>query len=212
MASTRRRTLLRGALSGAFVAWLTETRAAKKKPRCKPNGAKCAKKSPECKSANCLRPSFTIRAKWANTESDHDTYFFVPNQKGSSDPFPLIVYTCNSDETNDGALYPFAFVSQDAAGPGDEVTTVRKLLKGTYEYWIEVDSEVAAGDLEVILRNKDGKLVRSWSSPANPSADQRGWHVFDINGKTGSVDSIDTLVAGDLPDGAHDQHTDVCPD
>ena len=61
------------------------------------------------------------------------------------------------------------------------------------------------------LRAKNGRVVRSWVSPANPSTtDQIGWHVFDFDGKTGSVRSINQVINNSVPQ-VHELHTDVCP-
>ena len=137
----------------------------------------------------------------------------MPNEEGASLPAPYIDYTCNPvDSPCADDVYPFICVSQDATGPGDEVTTVRSLIPGTYEYWIELYQSSPEGDLEVTLRNKGGNFIRSWISPANPNAaSQIGWHVFDINGKTRSILSVDETIADSMPSGAHDPNTDVCP-
>ena len=53
--------------------------------------------------------------------------------------------------------------------------------------------------------------MREWPSPANASTQQIGWHVFDIDGTTGIVTSVDTVTDSYLPRSAHDPYTDVCP-
>ena len=187
----------------------------KKKPCtdcCLANGKLCTKASTTCKPKNCLSTPFTIEARWNNPDTDHDTYFFVPNQSGATLPSPFIDYSCNpvdSDCEND--VYPFICVSKDATGPGDEITTVRRLIAGKCEYWIELHEPSPAGDLTVTLRDKSGRVVRSWISPANPSPDDEiGWHVFDIDGSTGSIASVNQTVNSELPE-AHTPNTDVCP-
>ena len=218
-----RRGLLRGAaaaafgLAGARFPGLAAARNKKKRSRkkrngdlCLNNGSRCRTKGGSCQAGNCLQAPFTIEARWSNPSTDHDTYLFVPNAPGASLPFPLIDYLCRSADTGDGGLYPFAFVSRDAQGPGDEVTTVASLMKGKYEYWIELDASSPTGDLTVALRNKNGRVVRSWSSPAHASAEQGGWHVFDIQGEHRSITSIDQLIDLPLPIAAHDDATDVC--
>jgi hypothetical protein len=222
--SESRRSTLRALGAGVLVSGLGglglgEALARKKKGKkkckdcCLANGSQCNKTNSKCKAKHCLSTPFTIEAHWTNPGSDHDTYLFVPNQAGASLPAPFIDYYCNASESAcESDLYPFTCVSKDAAGPGDELTTVRKLLPGTYEYWIELNNSSPAGDLTVTLRRPNGSVVRSWSSPPNPSvADQIGWHVFDIGGKRGSIVSIDQTIAGDVPDGAHDPNTHVCP-
>lgn len=180
------------------------------KALCLRNGSHCKQKGKTCKAANCLQAPFTVEARWSTATSDHDTYVFMPNVPGAAFPFPFFSYTCKSNDAGAGLLEPFAFVSGDATGPGNEVTTVAFLLEGTYEYWIELAEFVPAGDLTVTLRNANGNVVRSWSSPANPSS-ERGWHVFDIQGQRKSVTSVNRLIDATLPFGAHAIATRVCP-
>jgi hypothetical protein len=227
-ASTPRRTLLRSAatlgaaLSGSAL-WShaadarkrnkKKNKRKKKKGLCRTNGSTCTRKSKKCQAQNCLNTPFTIEAVWTNVNSDHDTFVFVPNEAGESFPSPAIDFGCNPEESAcELDIYPFICVSQDARGPGDEVTTVRQLIPGTYEYWIELDDLSPAGDLTVTLRNANGRILRTWTSPENPNVNtQVGWHVFDINGQTKLITSIDQVIDDGLPDGAHDPNTDVCP-
>ena len=175
---------------------------------CTPTGGKCHKKSQKCRSSNCLRAPFTVTAHWTNPDTDHDTLLFVPPEHADDPPESRVIpYGCPEATTRCEEAYPFACISEDARGPGDEITTFYKLLPGAYQYWVELGGESPRGDLTVVLRNRDGKLVRSWPSPANPSSvNEIGWHVFDINGATGSVKSVNTLPANGIPD-----YTIVCP-
>ena len=71
-------------------------------------------------------PPLTIEAVWAS-DRDHDTYLFIPNEAGSTLPAPWINYYCFPENSGcEDNVYPFACVSQDATGPGDEITTVRR--------------------------------------------------------------------------------------
>lgn len=180
---------------------------------CRARGTSCKKKSRTCKKKFCLSAPFAVEARWTNAASDHDTYVFVPNAAGASLDSPFIDYGCNPDRSDcEDDVYPFICVDRDAPGPGDEVTRVRKLIPGTYEYWIEPYIESPAGDVTVALRDKGGRLVRSWSSPPNPSATERiSWHVFDVDGATGSVTSVDEIVDAAPPNGAHSPNSGVCP-
>jgi hypothetical protein len=213
-----------GGLAATVLGWGTERALAgkkkkDKKPRkcadcCEKDGTGCTKASKQCTPKNCLSAPFTIEARWNNSDTDQDTYLFVPSISGGNQPgvFPFIDFDCipNFSDCEDD-VYPFICVSQDATGPGDEVTTVRRLIEGNYEYWIELDDPSPAGDLTVTLRAKNDRVVRSWISPANPSTtDQIGWHVFDLDGKTGSVRSINRVVQSELPE-AHEPNDDVCP-
>jgi hypothetical protein len=214
-----RRTLLQGAAAlGAVVAGRAVLHdVAEAKILCRKTGASCNKKSKRCKAEFCLKAPFTIEARWSNPSSDHDSFLFLPKMAGSNDPSPFISFHCNPGETNDceDDVYPFICVSQDAAGPGDEITTVRRLLAGAYEYWIELAQSAPAGDLKVILRNANGRAVRSWSSPANPDADDEwGWHVFSIDGARRSIASVDTVVEvnnSSFVNVVHTPNTNVCP-
>jgi hypothetical protein len=209
-----RRTLVRRsvALGAAGLGDALLAPAANARNLCRRNGRRCQKEGKRCQTKHCLEAPFTIEARWSNTETDHDTYLFVPKRKGSSDPSPYIDYTCHPTGSScENNVYPFACVSHDASGPGHEITTVRKLLTGTYEYWIELDRPTPAGDLTVLLRNAGGKVIDRWTSPANPSATiERGWHVFDIDGARHSITPIDRL-ANTSPEERHNPSTFVCP-
>ena len=154
---------------------------------------------------------FTIEANW-DTLKDHETFVFVPNKEGEgSPPFRFIDRGCRAAESLCETEYPFACVSRDAPGPGDEVTTVLQLLDGTYEYWIELKGQSNAGDLTVLLRGAGGAVVASWTSPANSGDPSLGWHVFNVDGATGVVTSIDVLGNNALPTVAHSDNLNVCP-
>jgi hypothetical protein len=209
---TRRRFGL--AASGFTVAALLGfAEDAEAKRLCRKNGSKCKKKGKRCQAKFCLTTPFTIEARWSNANSDHDTFVFVPKKEGSNDPSPVINHVCNPAVSDcEDEVYPFICVSKDATGPGDEVTTVRRLLAGRYEYWIELDESSPRGDLEVILRNASGRFIRSWSSPANPAVQKEfGWHVFDIDGATRSITAVDGFGDDEWPWTGHNPFTSVCP-
>jgi hypothetical protein len=226
---TRRRSFVRGVsglgaglvMTAPWAAEVAETRRkGKGKALCRDNGSSCKKKGAACRSGNCLGAPFSIEAQWAGANTNYNTYFFVPRQAGNSGPSPFISSTsgstinisCTPAASNcEDDVYPFACISQDAPGPGPEVTTVRKRLKGTYEFWFYLIYPSAAKAVTVTLRNGQGQDVRTWSSPANVTGGgYRGWHVCDIDGATGSVKSIDELIQTGLPIGAHSPYIDVC--
>jgi len=142
---------------------------------------------------------------------------FVPKKSADSPASPYIDERCNPASSScQDDVYPFICVSKDAKTAGDEITTVRQLLNGRYEYWIELMTESPAGDVTVTLKNTSGAAVRSWSSPANTNLDggiELGWHVFDLDGATGNVTSVDETTDIDdyLPNSGHDPNDNVCP-
>jgi hypothetical protein len=207
-----RRAFVRGAAvlaAAAGRAGFPDTAVAKS--RCRRNGSRCKKKSKRCKSRFCLRAPIGIKAGWTNVNGSHDSFLFVPLHGNSSDDSPYIDSTCLPNTSDCETEYPFACVSQNAQGGGDEITTIHQFEPGTYEYWVELDSATPPGEVTVVVRDADHTLVRSWTSPANFTLSRRGWHVFNINSKTRSLTAIDQLIAGKLPAGAHDPNTYVCP-
>jgi hypothetical protein len=207
--STRRSIL--GLVAGCAALLGVGHELAVAKNLCRKNGTRCKEESRRCQSKFCLKTPFRIEARWDSGSQDHDAVLFVPNAPGNSDPFPFIVYDCSAADTNDGALYPFAFSSGDAQGPGDEVFTVRRLIGGKYEFWARIHGPAASGDLKVILRNANGKVVRAWSSPPNPSASPLlDWHVFSIKGGSHSVSGAGETVTG-LFSTVRPDTTDICP-
>lgn len=163
----------------------------------------------QCKSAFCLRSPFTIEATWTS-DRDQDAYLFVPAENAATGPGPYLNFACNSGNSSCAAKYPFACIDEDQAGPGDGVTTVHRLLPGTYEYWIFLASETAAGEVTVVLRDKGGRVVKEFSNPANLTDRQQSWHVVDINGAQGTARPVDALLDKTLPTAARDPFTFVC--
>ena len=181
----------------------------KKGDFCTPTGELCHRQGKKCAAKFCLKAPFTIEARWA-VDSDYDTYLFVPPKDETTGPAPFINYGCEvSDNCN--TQYPFACTSGDETDAGSEIITVYQLLEGTYEHWMELYYDDAPGLMTVELRNADGRVVRRWESPVSPTSAQDAWHVFDIDGATGAITSIDTLIEESLPAGAHDPYTNVCP-
>ena len=178
--------------------------------RCTRNGARCTRRGAACRERNCLRAPFTIEANWTESASAHDTFLFVPPRDGAIGPAPYISYACNQTNSACEEAYPFACVSQDAEGPGNEVTTVYRLLRGRYEYWIEIYESTPAAELTVVLNGSGGQVLREWTNPANVMDGDVGWHVFDVDAE-GRVTSIDELIDVNLPRGAHNPSTNVCP-
>lgn len=192
-------------LAGVVGATLAEGAAQKKKKKkkkkpckgcCLENGTACTTGA-ACKSANCLKTPFTIQATWGSTKK-HFSWVLLPHISGQ--PVPYIDSDCNPGNSRcEEDLYPFICFDKTIAGPafagpGDEVATVRKLIAGTYKYWIQLDPSTAGGDLTVTLRRSNGGVVRSWSSPVNSSTDISEWNVFDIDGESGSIAAIDRVI------------------
>jgi hypothetical protein len=182
-------------------------RALAAKPRCKKSGKRCKKKKSGCKAKYCatgLVAPLVIEANWTNPNSDHDIFLFVPNLPGNVDPSPHIDMTCASAQTTNGTVYPFAFASGDAIGPGNEIMTIKKLVDGRYEFHVQLDVQTPANDVEVRLVKK-GKVLQVWRNPASPEEDH--WRVFSLTVKDGRgmLETIDDLVDQPIP------LTDVCP-
>lgn len=137
----------------------------------------------------------------------------MPNVAGDVSPAPYIKDTCNPTNSDcEDDVYPFACVSQDADEPPEEVTTIRRLLPGPYAYWMEACTDAPPGDLQVTPRDKNGRKLRTWTGPTTGSIDAVTWHVFDLDGSTGRVSSVDELGnLSFLPNAAHDPATFVCP-
>jgi hypothetical protein len=197
-------------LSGLDVAMAKNKKKKKKKCKgcCRNDGSPCAKKSAKCKAQFCLNAPFTIEANWI-VDADHDAVLFVPPENETTGPFPFIFFDCTAADSTCESGYPFACMSGDETNSGSEIATVFQLLPGTYEYFNELDVALA-GELTIVLKDNGGRIMREWTNPANADND-RGWHVFDIDGATGRITSIDELIDGGVPQGAHDPSTEVCP-
>jgi hypothetical protein len=215
---TRRALLAMVGLAGGAQRSGIAKRKKRRKKRCatccRPGGSTCRKGTKACKPKFCLGAPVTIEAAWSKPGTDHETYLFVPNAAGASLDAPHISDICNPDRSAcEEDRYPYACVNRNADGPGGEVTTIRRLLPGTYEYWISVYTDSPAGDLAVTLRDQNGRIVRTWVAPPTGSIDELSWHVFDLDGSTGRVTSLDRAIGtGNLPFDAHDPAVRVCPE
>ncbi len=176
---------------------------------CTPAGEPCRRQGKKCAAKFCLEAPFTIEARWS-IQADHDTFLFLPPENETTGPSPFIRYNCVLGSSCD-TQYPFACTSADEVLSGAETTTIYRRLAGTYEYWIEMSNGSAPGDLTVVLRDQAGRVVREWESPASVGSLQNGWHVFDFDGATGTVKSVDKATSESLPGGAHNPSTKICP-
>lgn len=176
---------------------------------CTRDGQTCAREGNGCRREFCLAGPFTITAAWTAT-GDHDTYLFLP-QNARVGPSPYIDWECSVDLALCDIGYPFACIEGGSDETGDEVTTIFQLLKGTYEYWLELVGTTAAGEVVVTVRDRGGRVVRQWENPANALANDVSWHVFNIDGGPGTVASVDEVLNELLPKAAGLPITYVCP-
>jgi hypothetical protein len=201
---TRRRFGMSIGVAALLVAAAGETEARKRKRRKRKAG-----RQGDDRCRECLVAPFTVTATWPD-DKDHDTYLFVPPRDDASGPSRYTDYTCRPDNSLCASVHPFTCFTA-LTTPKGELTTVSQLFAGTYEYWIELDDGApAAGEVTIVARNGDGHVLGQWSSPAGQAAQRIGWHVFDIDGGSGRITSVDTVVAARLPAAAHDPATKVC--
>jgi hypothetical protein len=178
---------------------------------CRKNGSPCRRPRRTCKKKYCLRAPFTVEAKWTQP-ANHDTYLFVPPENATTGPHPYIYTSCTPANSVCNQAYPFACVDTDETQTGAEVTTVYDLLSGDFEYWLGLATTAPAGAVTVALKAANGRTLRQWASPANPSTEvQAAWHVFDLDGRDGRVTSIDELVGDRTPSQIYAPDTNVCP-
>lgn len=115
------------------------------------------------------------------TNTDTDSYLRIPNIEN------LISYG------NRGSLNaePFANLDIDSFGFGPETITISQLKAGTYEYWVSVVDSPSYAGAQVKVFDSTG-LVAEFDGPT----DERPtlpWHVFDIDGATGNIISVNAL-------------------
>jgi hypothetical protein len=174
-------------------------------PLCARNGERCERQGANCHASHCLKAPFTIEAIW-ESDAIHATYFHMPPENGATGPSPYISNDCDQSNSACAEEYPFSCVNGDTQGPGNFIATIHELLPGVYEYWLDLDTPVAAGELAIVLRDAGGRVVREWANPAHAAyPNGTGWRVFDFDGD-GRVRSIDATL-----NGYYDPATDVCP-
>lgn len=115
------------------------------------------------------------------TNTDTDSFLRIPNIDN------LISYY------NRGSLdaEPFANLDTDSYGFGPETITISQLKAGTYEYWVEIVDSPSFAGAQVKVFDSNG-LVAEFGGPTDEGP-ILPWHVFDIDGATGSITSVDAL-------------------
>jgi len=143
-------------------------------------------------------PLFTAVLTWGENPRDLDTHLFIPEETTNTAKTPGHVWYSNLGSITQ---YPYAFLdTDDVTSFGPEITTVFKLLPGTYKYFVHHysgDSTLALSQGKVII-NLRGES-RSFDVPTTDiTPAHRYWHVFNVevqaNGSA-SIQSVNQLVA-----------------
>lgn len=127
----------------------------------------------DCLIVTSHKNSFTARLTWGVAPRDVDSHLFTPNGKH--------IYFSRKGSL----LYaPYANLDvDDRHSYGPEVVTVRKMMVGTYEYWVRNYSRthnpgLTESPIRVELAGATG--VKVFLPPAGEQADSRDVHLFDV--------------------------------
>jgi hypothetical protein len=147
---------------------------------------------------------FRIVLSWGDKPEDLDSHLWLP------EPEAFEVYFANDGDLN---ACPFAGLDvDDTSSFGPETITIAQRFDGMYRYAIhnwsaEVNGEpdpIRQSDAQVQVFGQSG-LVASYSVPTSGNF---WWHVFDMNGQTGAITTVNTI--GDDPR-PYDRFTENCP-
>jgi len=142
-------------------------------------------------------PLFTTVLTWGENPRDIDTHLLIP-EESTPGKTPGHVYYANQGSISQ---YPFAWLeTDDVTSFGPEITTVFKLLPGTYKYFVHqysVDSTLAQSQGKVIVNLRGASS--SFDVPTTDTTPaHRYWHVFNVdvqaNGSA-SIQPVNQLVA-----------------
>ncbi len=83
----------------------------------------------------------------------------------------------------------------DVNGYGPEHTSLSQLSAGTYAYAVHRYSSGALQTSQAVVEvYRQGSLIRTFTVPTSPSGTTLSWwHVFNIDGSTGNVQSVNRL-------------------
>jgi uncharacterized protein YfaP (DUF2135 family) len=126
---------------------------------------------------------------WGSAPQDLDAHLLTPSISGT-------VYHIFWNNAGSADAPPYASLDVDETeGYGPETITIHDLQAGTYHYWVHRFSDDAelAGSEAVVEVYGSGGLLSSYTAPSTGTDEY--WHVFDINGSNGSVQSVNQLVA-----------------
>jgi len=142
-------------------------------------------------------PLFTAVLTWGQNPRDLDTHLFIPEVAANATKTPGHIWYSNLGTISQ---YPFALLdTDDVTSFGPEITTVFKLLPGTYKYFVHHfsgDSTLAKSQGKVIVN------LRGASQSFNvPTTDTNPphiyWHVFNVevqpNGSS-AIQPVNQLV------------------
>ncbi|NQT33642.1 carboxypeptidase regulatory-like domain-containing protein [bacterium] len=140
--------------------------------------------SPVMASSRAIR----IILSWNETPTDLDAHLLTPTIGGES---YHIYWSDPGSETEP----PYAVLDVDETeGFGPETITIHDPQAGTYNYWVHNWSEDAllAGSGAVVeVYGSDG-LINRFTAPG--SGEQSYWHVFDVVGSTGEIQTVNQMV------------------
>jgi hypothetical protein len=148
---------------------------------------------------------FRIVLSWGDKPEDLDSHLWLPESEAFE------VYFANEGHLN---ACPFAQLDvDDITSFGPETVTIAQRFDGTYRYAVHNFSADFGGDPDPIRQSGaqvqvfgQSGLVASYSVPT--SGDGFWWHVFDMDGQTGAITTVNTI--GDDPR-PYAESTDNCP-
>ena len=140
--------------------------------------------SPEITSSSAIR----IVLSWNETPVDLDAHLLTPT---IGDYYYHIFWNNPGSETEP----PYAALDVDETeGFGPETITIHNPQTGTYNYWVHNWSDDAplAGSGAVVEVYDSNGLLNRFTAPG--SGEQDYWHVFNVVGSTGEIQTVNQMV------------------
>lgn len=142
---------------------------------------------------------YRVVLSWGATPLDLDLHAYVPTGTGC--------YHVFYDNMGSATNMPYTMLDvDDVSGYGPETITVKQLLNGTYQFWVDNYSDtpdITTSGATVKLYS-GATLVRTFTIPATPTGNG-AWHVFDFTPSTGQIATVNTLqtaLSGSCTQGA----------
>ncbi|MCF7859753.1 MAG: carboxypeptidase regulatory-like domain-containing protein [Candidatus Cloacimonetes bacterium] len=131
---------------------------------------------------------YRVILTWGQYPTDLDSHLFTPIIFGNN---YHVYYSDEGDLSNP----PYASLDvDDITSYGPETVTISQVFSGIYNYSVynfSKDAHLTNSSASVSLYGENG-FIRSWSVPL--SGNGEWWNVFEINGATGQITTINQII------------------
>jgi len=135
--------------------------------------------------------TYRIVLTWAENPRDLDSHLITPQIDGT----PYHIYYANKGSMTSPPYAQLDWDDQYSYGP--ETITINKTFEGTYNYYVyhyAGDGSISSTSNAEVNVYDQNSLIATYRVPT--SGDGRYWQVFNLDGSSGIISSINTISSG----------------